>query len=537
VDPETGGLVMAGGPDRLHIPAGPLFHFIPAGPFHYGPFDCRLTLSMGWRVRSITFEAEAWPMTSWTRGALLSAYSGKVKRNSELADYEYMILKVVITFGDETYTTYARVNVPIDLTTGDLYSFGSDAPAVVLFMSGTAGDAVTGTAEQFTGSTTISTDDEMAAVLATGSVSVLSGGGSFGRGGEPAFTVVFNRPTRGGGSYVASAIPEYRGWGPDNDGDDDGGAYTSMFTEAVAECALACIEARLSGAGIDTTPRLFVASFSNGLAAASRWLRWTSKTVRAVVDVEGPTDSLEQTVSTICYDPFGMAARAGATTLGTTFDLAAWQDAYAGETALCALTQPAGGRWPAEAVRRDKFLAAWRLMFRPPVEVLAEMEASHWWSPSDVPLPDSIATMPDDYRSYYWKRRSNPAFFDHIREYWEDRNAETHLQHRPCPYIRANGRFDHVQSIHYHNRHAARALVAAGNATSWGTPDVYLADQTYYEAVRAGTTPDPTALSSLGTIDVDHHRTFPTWPIYYDTTGDRAHVEVDLIRWAIERFT
>jgi len=502
-----------------------------------------------------------------------------ISRPTKTADYKTCVYFLRLYFteadGSETmYDTWVRMNLPWDYdgdysgaTDGEPHFFSSRGIGVVLLVTGSGGTGVHCT--ERLGTYTIEGDDDIAAVLAMGAVPRYSTTGTaLGRLGEPMVTVTFNRPSRGAaGTFPdgtardtqATGVAAYQGYAINNDGDDDGGPETTVFIEAVMQMALEIVQETYdSPRDVDHNFPVIVSSFSNGAAGAARWLRYTSVPVHAFIEAEGPSDSLEKTVATECYDPFG---EYGADELPTYFNAAAWANAAAAKEYLL---DNAWGKYLNTGAYREKFGPSLKGLNLPPLELVLNWigEYSLLSGPGhatgfvfdEVQYPVDIDGTPT---GRIYGSRSEAKFklamlngeFGHgyfsangpvsgylldVAAYWSERTLEDNLPHLPadCIYVRINGKFDHVQPRHYLNRHAVRAVVAAQSSGN----DVFLADQDYWDDMQVaglgGT--DPTDASTYASLDYDDELVIrDIWPDFGNIKY-RNHVRVDLTRWAFD---
>lgn len=335
-------------------------------------------------------------------------------------------------------------------------------------------------------------------------------------GNNPAYTILFNRPglgsiCEGGHTYtsgcdrVGSATwplpspgsPERPGHGiPDNCG-----AQTTAAMNAVMDAAYFLIhewERKCECEGLQK--RLVIASYSNGGACASRWIRYTTRSVHALVDFESPGDSFEMTKSMNCI---------------TGSDIPYMRWAHCGN---------------------DVFLDTWKLSLRPPIEVIddvlggiIEYPVGGYPTPVQTPLTSDCTgeIVRSEVTEYYnlWYGYS----FDHIttpqlqlcesrtawanttlettqyirrlldiREDWRSIETLQHLAHRGnAAFIRVQACNDHAgTNPAYLLRQPVRALFAALYAgTTYGGDrtrnDVFYSSQDYYLTASGGVSADP----------------------------------------------
>ena len=497
--------------------------------------------------------------------------------NTKHADYKTSVYSLRFNFneadgGHTTYSTTVRINLPWDYdedhsgaTAGERHVLEQDI-GVVLLVTGSMGSGVHCIEKH--GRDTIQTDDDIAAVLAMGAVprSSTYEQSTLGRQGDPMVTVTFNRPSRGatgtlpdGTEYDtrATSVADYQGYAIYNPGDDDGGPETTVLIEAVMQMALEITRETYDVASPDDKDiHVIVSSFSNGAAGAARWLRYTSVPVHAFIDAEGPSDSLEKTVSTECYDHFGQLP--AHPDLPTSFDADAWANAA---TAKAYVATAATEHYGDQRAYRTKFGPSLTGLNLPPAVVAWEWAAhygSAQWPDPTVYVHDWIGypadidgfegklygsasqlglqqAMIDGQFGHAYNSDEGPVqgYLQDVFDYWDERTLVDNLAYLPtdCYYVRINGKFDHVQPRHYLNRHAVRAVVAAQRSAA----GVYLADSTYWDAMRtAGLegTP-PTDASTYDSLDYDDPSVIKDiWPDF-EPDQYRNHVRVDLARWAL----
>ena len=422
--------------------------------------------------------------------------------------------------------TYVRINYPCfsALAIGVPPDLGNKVP-VVVFVGGAQEEGVTSVE-------TKGTNFLPMAYLATGARVA----GSVVRPGVPSYTVEYNNPGHARvptatsyaatGDFFADATPE------NFTGDDYCGGMTMQAMDAVMLVVIAVVrdlEGRVAGGGIGSgrSATLILSSFSNGLTCASRWMAntWLKLVwpIHALIDFEGPSDSLEQTVMTDCFDPFGSTAIPY-----TSPSYNAWSD--------CGIS--AGAHVPCLAgAAKPKFDDAWGYFFRPPVDILARFGAVR-----SVNAPFDTTATRCNHRSFptfdewygtgfvpggpFWPGSTAHGF----AQFWSDRQAKKWLPSRQGIYVRLNGLYDHAQPDHMNNRHAVKCLNAALLSSAGG---VYAADLSYVDAVLGG---DTAVAPSL--VTSSYNLTDPaSWPGWknLDTPdsppGTKWRLQVDLARW------
>ncbi len=501
---------------------------------------------------------------------------------SKESDYLTRIYSLRFYYDEEdgsysVYNTCFRINLPWDYggdtsgaTEGVPHEFGFARIGIALLVTGSGGTGVL--CEEQHGAIDIETDDDIAALLAMGAVPYWSvyDRNALGRRGSPMVAVTFNRPSRGeegtlpdgrGTRYNtrADGVAAYQNYAMENEGDDDGGPETTVLIEAVMQAVLEIVEDTYGGLFFSSRrTRVIASSFSNGAVGAARWIRYTSVPVHAFVDAEGPSDSVEKTMATECFDIFGEYGHHPA--MPVTLGAETWAEAA---TARAFLAANASAHYGDRRAFRDKFGPALRGTNLPPV-VVAEDWLDAYRSASrtgpvvfatrDVDYPADI----DGYNGKLYgtasERRLKDALirgaFGHgansalgpvegyvadVLDYWAERTLEDHLAalHSDCIYVRINAKFDHVQPRHYLNRHAVRAVVAAQSAMT----GVCMADQDYWAAMQAAgdAGADPTAASSYASLDYDRESVIrDIWPDFV-VDSHRNHVRVDLMRWAYDQ--
>lgn len=354
--------------------------------------------------------------------------------------------------------------------------------------------------------------------------------------GDVVVTVQFNAPGRGdatctvGGASADEEASAHSDGDPafmgaestpgNQTGDDFNGEMTYAAVTAVVEAAEAIVRAAY---GADVDIRKVVCSHSNGAVLASR-LAAERTDIHAFIDAEGPTDSLEQTVSTECFDFFGTYVRKPGCpwSLPQELSLDVWMSCRGlrggrEETGLL-------GRCGGHTTNGEPFFElAWEYFFRPPEDVLAEA-TSGLGNPfiDDTGQPFDWATVLDG----------------EVAAFWGARRPLTYHAQRRTPYVRINCKYDHAQPEHYRNRHATRALLAAASSTSAYPSDVYR-----LKTVDPGTPLEPVRFSPAG-VDADTLDGLLEWP---DTCGyryergvwdnpiDAPLLEGAVVRWAFEQ--
>jgi len=501
-------------------------------------------------------------------------------QSTKLADYKTCIYSLRFYFDEadgsySVYETTIRVNLPWDYdgdysgaTEGAPYFNGLSTIGIVLLVTGSNGIGVSCT-EEHTG-TTINTDDDIAALLAMGAVpywnTTSSPPTTVGRSGEPMVTVTFNRPSRGksgtypdktDGNTEATGVPAYQDYALLNDGDDDGGPETSVIIEAALQVALQVAGEAYGVVFSGANYRLIVSSFSTGGACAARWLRYTSVPVHAFLDAEAPSDSLEKTVATECYDLF---REYDVDELPASFNAEAWAAAAIAQEFL---STNAAVEYGDSRAYNNKFgpsltginLPPWELADEWLAEYRAYMGSAADFVANEVQYPVDVVPLIEGNKKtgnesetnlklamingafgHGYNSASGPVegYIADVIDYWTERTLVDNLPYLPtdCIYVRINGKFDHVQPRHYLNRHAIRAVVAAQSSGN----DVYMADLAYWEAMHAaglgGT--DPTDASTYASLDYDNPRDIEDiWPDFA-VSSYRSLVRVDLARWAFD---
>lgn len=394
--------------------------------------------------------------------------------------------------------------------------------------------------------------DEVASLLATGFAINTGSGAPISPRSAAIVTLQFIAPGRGvaacapledvaeGTVLSSDGDPAFMGVSPNNPfGDDLNGELTYSCITAIIELAEGIIRNYYGDVDIVKV----VSSHSNGVVLGAR-LAAERDDLHAFIDAERPTDSLEQTVSTECYDPFGVydplavsgcpsSSRFGFT-LPRTLTLSGWMQcrgldggANAGQT--FPYTGQCGGHTQGNG--NTYFENAWGYFFRPPTDVLDEaldeLSAGVSLGQPSVNLGSGM--------DFDW----STVLTGEVTAFWSSRSALELLPRRQTPYLRINCAFDHVQPVHYKNRHATRALLAAAtcNHTECPASDVY-----WLKTVTPGETATPVRFSAEG-VDADSLDKLLVWP---DTCGPANQrtlardlpaplLEGAMIRWAFEQ--
>jgi hypothetical protein len=358
------------------------------------------------------------------------------------------------------------------------------------------------------------------------------------RDGDPMVVVSFTQPGRGGVNesgrpeylgnrlLMASPNPAYVDSTPGNlEGQDCGGMMTVAAMNAVMGVAQAVLEdmvAAVNDVHGAPTPelRIVVASVSFGLASASHWIRHQVENdgfvVHALVDWEGPADSLDITLASLCTAPF--EAPFGKDYLGW-----GWDDAFRPSYETWA--DWFGGAWNKGEFYPDAFF------FRPPKVVLEQLDGSEESLPQGEPI--SLDAMTAGYvRSFYGEEVWDLERKRELLRYWREREPVEHLPYLGCPYIRIQAGSDHIQPDWMHQRHAVKAINAAREAGQ----RVYGAGADFVDDWAFG----PAAPSLVGeSQDAFGTGSWPNWLVapVKGWSGTKTFVMIDLVRWAmVEEF-
>jgi len=354
-------------------------------------------------------------------------------------------------------------------------------------------------------------------------------------------TILATYPGRGT-TLAADGDPDMRATPGNRGGMDYTGPMTVAAIEAIVQAAYAVIaDIQAGSSGFDDDgdfthqdPRLVAMSYSDGLNAAAAWIANTSVDVHALVDHEGPADSVDRAMVANAYDPLGtrtdpppVGAPGGA--WPTTLDLAGWE------------------LW-AETTRHviDYY-------FRPPAELVDEM-------PTDgvtVILSKLASTaIRPIWRRWYGNASVYDELTEELRTFWACRQATLNLvtiaTSKQCAYVRVQGSYDHAQPDHVTGWNAIKALFAS---CFGGNTNTYHASMTFWDALNGTDTgiPDPTAAPDLcdcGTWkavdDLQDVLKWPTtdWIEVSSGAADRSKPlnslvawtsHVDLVRWAMAK--
>lgn len=346
---------------------------------------------------------------------------------------------------------------------------------------------------------------------------------------ETAMVVVsFTQPGRGPETQRATADPECVGLTPDNfaQGRDWWGETTCDAMEAVMTMArnvAAEIEAQCAP---NPTTRYVILSTSAGLVAASTWMARGAWPIHALVDTEGPSDSMEITGAHNAWteDDIGSAVRGVLTgeilecDLPTDLGWDRWQN-----WALAELST-----WPGEIPQVFPFF------YRPPLSPMTD------WSASDVgeEFVGALSIRFGDRGGAGWfllpsLPLGDLVFRTMMVDFWESREPIRTLPAALASgtaYIRIQGRVNHAdQPNWYQCRNAVRNLHIAWEATGGGR--VYLADQTWLEAISAeysvgSITTGPSAMT--GDLDPDHFSgAWPSWPLGQNTDNEQWEIDAE----------
>ncbi|MBM4368322.1 MAG: hypothetical protein FJ102_19065 [Deltaproteobacteria bacterium] len=351
-----------------------------------------------------------------------------------------------------------------------------------------------------------------AAVLTSGSSETWT------RDGDPMITMLFLGPGRGDGSdcglpgvtLSSSGDPTVADTPSNTTGDDYYGEMSLAAFTAAVRAARDIVDEYYGG---NVEPALIVVSHSDGITLASQYVARNGDAI-VLIDVEGPTDALEKTVATECFDPFGTFVPMGACAVATlpgTLDYATW-------SACRSLDQQCGSS--------AFFERAWERFFRPPDEppLLASIRAAYLGAP---PFADADQVLHEPYDPL------NAIEFDWgsvldgtVVSFWEQISAINFLPRRRVPYVRAGCWRDHAQPDHYLGRHNTRALMAAARSGQASPADLFWLPDAEGDPVRFSTSGyDPD--SAVGQLPLAAN---------CEPGGSRSGstIEVDLARWAFQ---
>ncbi len=443
---------------------------------------------------------------------------------------------------DETVSTYMRIYVPtqIDL----MVPTGETAYGVVLLVDG---GGVDGVGER----PRIDKQFSLADGLAAGASSTGE------RDGPPMVVITFTLPGRysrdsngqvvyaadGDSFFVANWTPATKDPVIDiGTGDDLCGSMTMAAMDAVVAVAMALLNDFDSHLGFTCDRRLMVSSSSNGLSAACKWIASTSWDVHALVDWEGPPNSLAQSLAAYAYTPIDW----NSVHWDSSWDVrpGVYDPQHPPEKEYFGLDALTFDCWQAWFDARYKGGAAYSFFFRPPLDVLPHFFSAPGMAP-DLGMTHASEIVVDEYLTYAVDCGMNQNWYDvnvyngnalsfELMFFWLLRSAEVflpRLAESRCAYVRIQYFEDHAQPPWWFNRHANIALNAAWD--SGANPHVYYADTTY----SIGTQP-PTQLTGALQENIDpasfdplDRAYWPEWPSY---SGPSAIHQLDLLRWAYE---
>ncbi|MBM4369246.1 MAG: hypothetical protein FJ102_23745 [Deltaproteobacteria bacterium] len=297
-----------------------------------------------------------------------------------------------------------------------------------------------------------------AAVLTTGaSYQALSSA-------PPMITMLFLGPGRGEGMVCDSPSFPLRSTGdpeiPDTPanttGDDYYGEMSLAAFTASIHAAREIVAAYYEGT---VTPKLIIVTHSDGITLGAQFVAQDASAI-ALVDVEGPVDSLEKTVATECFDLLGAfdpGPGCATQALPRELDYATW-------SACTGLSDTDDDTLPEYCGGHALFEAAWTRFFRPPdVGTLLE-EISIYTAFADIlGDPESALAEPFD-GAYTLEFDWYSVLGGEVASFWDGISAINFLPRRRVPYIRAGCRRDHAQPDHYLGRHNTRALLAAARS-------------------------------------------------------------------------
>lgn len=348
------------------------------------------------------------------------------------------------------------------------------------------------------------------------------------RPGPAMVTAYFTQPGRGNGAWVADGAPEYVDDTPGNPtGRDYWGAATQAAMDTVLEVAIALLASlKVAHGGVFPIP-ILVLSRSAGLIAAARWIASSvhGSRVRALIDLEGPSESIEISGATDAWPDL-------------TADVTAVKDGTSViPVALpTELTYSDWAAWVSTSPPPDAFV----LFFRPPTPVLVD--------PTDN-LPDTGPILPffaiydggayvDWWDPWYGTGYSEADRVSEFGAFWDERDPMDVLGSvvsGGCAYIRIQGEQAHTPPSWLEGRQALKNLLAAWGAGAAGY--VFYTEGVFY--CPGGTGVDhalgtPMAMTSACTWDPDSYDgTWPDWPNELAFFTNAWQVQVDIARWAV----
>jgi len=315
-------------------------------------------------------------------------------------------------------------------------------------------------------------------------------------------------------------------------GNDICGSMTMAAMEAVVAIAMALLDDFDIHYGFTCDRRFMVSSNSNGLSAASKWIVSTSWDVHALVDWEGPPDSLAQSLATYAFTPIGWDSAHW----DASWDVPADEqdNQHPPELEYFGLDTLTFDCWQAWFGTPFKGGVAYSFFFRPPLDVLPDLSSASEISIDGTGEDTRICGM---YVNWYQAGVYNGSVLSfYLYLFWWQRSAAIFLPllaDASCAYIRIQFDEDHAQPPWWFNRHANIALNAAWDDSA--NQHVYYADTNYSAGMG---TLSPTQLTGVlqETIDEDtfdpaDHASWPDWP---NDRGQKTLYQLDLLRCAYE---
>lgn len=349
------------------------------------------------------------------------------------------------------------------------------------------------------------------------------------RDGDPMISMLFLGPGRGSGSDCGVPGFELRSTGdpditdtPENTTGDDyyGEMSLAAFTASI-HAAREIVASYYEGV---VTPKLIIVTHSDGITLGAQFVAQDASAI-ALVDVEGPVDSVEKTVATECFDLLGAFDPGPACTtqaLPRTLDYTTW-------SACTGLSDTWDQDRDDYCGGHDFFRTAWPRFFRPPDEgALLEEISLYTALASFLGDPDDALEEPFDGEytlEFDWYSVLNGE----VASFWEGISAINFLPRRRVPYVRAGCRRDHAQPDHYLGRHNTRALLAAARSGQASEADLFWLKDAGEDPVRfrsGNYDPD----SRYGLLPLPDG----CGPAALELPFTGAMLEIDLARWAFK---
>lgn len=356
------------------------------------------------------------------------------------------------------------------------------------------------------------------------------------RDGDPMVVVTFSQPGRGGENdfgnpeylgpwlLMASPNPAYVNSTPENtEGQDCGGAMTVAAMNGVMGVSRAVLES-MAASVIGSREaellefRIVVASLSFGLASASHWIRELGDEdgleIHALVDWEGPADSLDITLASQCTAPFGKPGGS---------DYRFWRYDRSFRPSYRTWADWFGGDWISSGRYPDLFF------FRPPKVVLEQLDGTEESLLQGEPIGSDAAKI-WYVGNFYGEGHWDAGMKRELWAYWDEREPVEHLAYLDCPYIRIQADNDHIQPDWLSQRHAVKAI----NAALESGQQVFLAGEKYIMDWRLE--PANPTLMRRGLDEFDETG-WPRWLVAPSKgwEGIKSFVVLDLVRWAMDQ--